>query len=172
MNIANALSILRIVLIIPILWLLFTGHRHEALAVFLFAAATDLIDGFVARKFNLKTTVGGFLDMIADKLLVFLVFTAFYAMGEMQILGFLIFTRDVCVFLHALEVFWKKGTSSFVMVKPIVLGKITTFLQVISIAALFFKFYPEYFIAVTVFVSIASGIEYLHFFGGVNSQKI
>lgn len=87
MNLPNKLTVFRIILIIPFVLLLlgqsndwgwfdaiFGGIKeyvdYIALAVFIIASLTDLIDGKIARKYNLVTNFGKFMDPLADKLLV------------------------------------------------------------------------------------------------------
>ena len=73
MNLPNKLTISRMVMI-PLFafmfYLTFTAHFFVALAVFAAASLTDLFDGKIARKYNLVTNLGKFLDPIADKVLV------------------------------------------------------------------------------------------------------
>ncbi len=73
MNLPNKLTISRIVMIpifVVFFYVQFTGHYFVALAVFVIASLTDLIDGKIARKYKLVTNLGKFLDPIADKVLV------------------------------------------------------------------------------------------------------
>lgn len=72
MNLPNKLTILRIILIPVFLVLLFMGGycRYISLAVFCIASLTDALDGHIARKYNLITNFGKFMDPLADKLLV------------------------------------------------------------------------------------------------------
>lgn len=73
MNLPNQLTISRMVMIpvfILFFYLNFAAHFFVALAVFLIASLTDLFDGKIARKYNLVTNLGKFLDPIADKVLV------------------------------------------------------------------------------------------------------
>ena len=70
MNLPNQLTILR-VLLIPVCLLLWAlGYHIPAAAVFALAAATDFLDGYIARKKNIVTTFGKFADPVADKILV------------------------------------------------------------------------------------------------------
>lgn len=83
MNLPNALTLLRI-FFVPLLVAVLVEQHHQvewrgfavvaneflALAIFLAAAATDLLDGYLARKWGQITTVGTLLDPIADKLLI------------------------------------------------------------------------------------------------------
>ena len=81
MTLASYISCLRIVLIVPIIYLTNLGfgensssfYNYLALFLFIFAGITDYLDGYVARKTNTETQLGALLDLIADKLLVSLV---------------------------------------------------------------------------------------------------
>ncbi len=75
MNLPNKLTILRTILIIPFVIIMLTGclgafSNWVALAIFVIASITDLLDGKIARKYNLVTNFGKFMDPLADKLLV------------------------------------------------------------------------------------------------------
>lgn len=73
MNLPNKLTISRMAMIpvfVLFFYLQFTAHYFVALAVFGVACLTDLFDGKIARKYNLVTNLGKFLDPIADKVLV------------------------------------------------------------------------------------------------------
>ena len=86
MTLASYISCLRIVLIVPIIYLLSLGFRsfvdnegptsfynYLAFVLFVVAGLTDYLDGYIARKTNTETQLGALLDLIADKLLVSLV---------------------------------------------------------------------------------------------------
>ena len=73
MNLPNKLTLLRIIVIpvfVVLLYLDFPFNNLVALAVFILASITDTLDGYIARKYNLITDFGKFMDPIADKLLV------------------------------------------------------------------------------------------------------
>ena len=73
MNLPNKLTVLRIVLILPFLLVLYLdvpGASYIALAIFIIASLTDLLDGKIARSRNLVTDFGKFADPLADKMLV------------------------------------------------------------------------------------------------------
>ena len=73
MNLPNKLTLLRIVLILPFLLVLYLGipgASYIALAIFILASLTDLLDGKIARKYGLITDFGKFADPLADKMLV------------------------------------------------------------------------------------------------------
>ena len=68
-NIPNILSMIRIGLVFVFVALFFTDHIIEALIVFLVAGATDIVDGYLARRYNWITNLGKILDPVADKLM-------------------------------------------------------------------------------------------------------
>ena len=76
MNLPNKLTILRVIMIpLFVLTLLYDGGenqtlRYVAAAIFIIASLTDMLDGKIARKYNLVTNFGKFMDPLADKLLV------------------------------------------------------------------------------------------------------
>lgn len=77
-NVPNVLSLLRL-LLVPVYVVLFVGgHKYAALAVFAAASLTDLLDGYIARKYHLITDLGKLLDPLADKVMVL---TALFSMA-------------------------------------------------------------------------------------------
>jgi len=68
-NIPNMLSIVRIILVFVFVALFFAGHVYAALIIFLLAGATDVVDGYLARRYNWITNLGKILDPVADKLM-------------------------------------------------------------------------------------------------------
>ena len=70
MTLANQLTVLRILLIPVFVLLLVYDLRISALVVFLFTCLSDSLDGYIARTWRQQTTLGTFLDPIADKLLM------------------------------------------------------------------------------------------------------
>ena len=86
MNTANKLTLLRVILIpvfLGILYLDFQGSNYAALAVFVVASLTDLLDGHIARSRNLVTDFGKFMDPLADKVLVLAAMLWFVECGKM-----------------------------------------------------------------------------------------
>ena len=85
MNTANKLTMLRVILIpvYLVLWHLdVSWNIYAALAVFVIASLTDLLDGYIARHFNQVTDFGKFMDPLADKVLVLTAMACFCAAGR------------------------------------------------------------------------------------------
>ncbi len=86
-NLANKLTLLRIIFIPLIIVLMHVPSRISclvAMILFLIASLTDLFDGLLARKYNLVTNIGKFLDPLADKLLIISVLIMLTALGWLQ----------------------------------------------------------------------------------------
>jgi CDP-diacylglycerol--glycerol-3-phosphate 3-phosphatidyltransferase len=84
MNLPNKLTILRIVLTLAFIFFLFLGGvsaKVTALAIFILASMTDMLDGFIAKRNNEITDFGKLMDPIADKILVLSAFMIFVGMG-------------------------------------------------------------------------------------------
>ncbi len=144
MNLPNKLTVFRVILIIPFLVFLLGGYHqwawfravfgwgmpyadYIALGIFIIASLTDLADGKIARKYNLVTNFGKFMDPLADKLLVCGALIALTEMGripswvviviisrEFIISGFRLIAADNHVVIAAS--YWGKFKTTFQMV--------------------------------------------------------
>ena len=94
----NAISLLRIVLVAPILWLILEGRFEFALVLFFVAGFSDGLDGYLAKTFNWHTRTGALLGPIADKLLVAGTFITLAAIGQIPLwLAAVVVLRDVVI---------------------------------------------------------------------------
>lgn len=94
----NAISFLRIVLVVPILLLVLSGSFDWALLLFFVAGFSDGIDGYLAKRYNWHTRLGGLLDPVADKLLVNGLFITLASMQLVPIwLAAVVIVRDVII---------------------------------------------------------------------------
>ena len=101
MNLPNKLTIFRIFLVAVFMFFVFSrgvGMKSMALITFLAASFTDILDGYIAKKYNMETDFGRLMDPIADKILVL---SAFLAFVEMELIPawmvVIIIFRDVIV---------------------------------------------------------------------------
>lgn len=94
----NAISMLRIVLVAPILWCIVAGQYAWALALFVFAGFSDGVDGYLAKRYDWHSRLGALLDPIADKLLVAGVFVTLVVAGLLPVwLAGIVILRDVVI---------------------------------------------------------------------------
>jgi cardiolipin synthase (CMP-forming) len=128
---ANLLTVCRILLIPPFLYLIFSGGFGLALLVFFIASLTDFADGYIARRFDQQSKLGRVLDPAADKLLTTASFVvmALPHEGLPSIpvwLAVAVVSRDLLILIGSLAVYLSTGFKEF---KPTYLGKINTFLE-------------------------------------------
>jgi len=170
---ANLLTAFRIALTVPFLVLITKGSYGAALAIFFIASLTDFTDGYVARRFNQRTSLGRILDPLADKVLT----TAAYivmaiphaALPSIPIwLAAAVVSRDVVILLGSLIVFLTTGFKQF---EPSLIGKINTFVELglivwflafhgIGALAFLIPLLPVFYAIVLVSV-VASGSYYI-----------
>jgi cardiolipin synthase len=171
LNTANQLTILRIVLI-PLFLILLTDGKHGwALATFIAAGLTDILDGIIARRFGQKTSIGTVLDPLADKLMMVtaIVILSLPQMGFPNLvprwLMILLVSRDIFMMLVSLIIVLMVGWRFF---KPSIYGKASTLLQVLMVLAVLYcnwlgRPVPElrwlYYAAA--FMTAFSGLHYL-----------
>jgi CDP-diacylglycerol--glycerol-3-phosphate 3-phosphatidyltransferase len=134
LNLANSITIARI-LLIPVFLVLLLGGLPEpygdiaAAAVFILAAATDKLDGYVARRSKQVTTLGQFLDPLADKLLIAAALIALVAQDRVAAwVAMVIIGREVAV--SVLRII---GVSQGVSIPADKYGKLKTVLQIIYV---------------------------------------
>jgi len=168
---ANQLTLLRMVLIPPFAILLFYEYRGWALLVFLAASITDLLDGLIARRTGQKTTLGAWLDPLADKLLLVTMFVMLTlpGMGSANRLPvwftILVLSRDIAIVLTVAVVNLAVGPRTF---RPSIFGKIATATYIMTgVMTLLFNYLDVRSPVITLFVyaslviTVVSAFHYL-----------
>lgn len=143
MNLPNQLTIFRCILIVPFVILLMNGFDLISLAIFIIASLTDLADGKIARKYNLVTNFGKFMDPLADKLLVCSALIILIQLGripswvvliiiarEFIITGFRTVASDKGVVIAASK--WGKYKTTFQMIMVCLMLANFAFLQIVT----------------------------------------
>lgn len=167
MNLPNKLTVFRMILIVPFVFIMLTGvcgpmSKWIALAIFIIASLTDLLDGKIARKYNLVTNFGKFMDPLADKLLVCSAMICLVEMGkipswiviiiisrEFIISGFRLIASDNGIVIAAS--YWGKFKTVFQMVMVI--------LMIADIAALYMV--TQIVMWIALILTVISLIDYL-----------
>lgn len=127
-HLPNILTFLRMLLTVPLAWLLRDGRYDAALAVALLAGVTDALDGFLAKRFGWQSWLGGVLDPVADKLLLFVCFIGLAHVGALPVwLAWLVVGRDVVIVAGAVAYHNLIGPLT---AQPSSLSKLTTCLQI------------------------------------------
>ena len=138
-----------------------------ALIIFAVASFTDFLDGYIARKNNLITSFGKFIDPIADKLLVNTVMILFACYGLVPVVPVIVMIwRDTIV-----DGLRMNTASKGVVVAAGMLGKIKTVSQMLTIILVFLNNLPfelmrfpmaEFMLWFSMLVSVASGVSYFN----------
>jgi CDP-diacylglycerol--glycerol-3-phosphate 3-phosphatidyltransferase len=171
-NLPNSLSIFR-VLMVPVLMVFLlvdvTAGDVIALAIFLVAALSDWLDGYIARKRHQTTVTGAFIDPLADKLLVTSALVSLVALDDLSAwIAMVVIARELAV----------TGLRMVAAAKGVVIsaskwGKVKTLSQMLAIAALIVEprwLKPEwtlwgqkvtwYLVMVMLLLTVVSGVDY------------
>jgi CDP-diacylglycerol--glycerol-3-phosphate 3-phosphatidyltransferase len=161
-NLPNALTVVRI-LLVPVLVVALLektgGGDVLAAIVFVAASATDMLDGYLARRSNLVTTFGKLADPIADKLLIISALIALVSLHRLAAwVSMVIIAREFAVTVLRVAA----GSQGVVMAAD-QFGKLKTVLQVAMVLTLIIDHKPAWvdaLVYVTVAVTLASGVNY------------
>lgn len=168
LTISNGISLLRFLLVIP-LWFLLDNYdsaniRYITFVLCLFAAATDMLDGYLARKLNQVTEVGKIIDPLADKAAMAVIVIKLFMLREISAFYFYtIIGRDLIIFLGGIYVSKKLGK----VLPSNKLGKITvlvigTVVLLILIGADRNAIFFQFFYYSSIVLMITSLIAYIY----------
>jgi len=142
LNVPNLVTLSRIVLIpliiaiyyLPDSWLSFQAKNVTATAVFIFAAITDWLDGYLARKLNQMSAFGAFLDPVADKLIIVGALIVLLKEGRVDaVVALIIVGREIAI--SALRE-WMAKVGQAKSVAVAFIGKLKTVSQMIAVPLL------------------------------------
>ena len=170
MNLPNILTLTRFFLIPIFIIIYFQGYETLAFIIFLLAGLTDILDGYLARKYDLTTELGSMLDPLADKLMVLTVVFSLLITDKIPwIVAAIIIIRDGGMILGALF-FHFKGKKTVPANK---LGKLTTVFFYIAILLVTFKLpYHIQFLWFVIIFSLITSIVYLMEHRKVNKKDL
>jgi cardiolipin synthase len=125
----NLLCVLRILLVYPVAHGILQGRYAEVMALFVIAALSDALDGFLAKRFGWHTELGKVLDPVADKLLLVTVFICLSIAGRAPWwLAALVLLRDLVILFGALTFKWLFGP---LRGAPTAASKLNTLMQIV-----------------------------------------
>ena len=163
MNTANKLTVIRVVMIpifMLVLYLGVPGANYWALAIFAAASATDWLDGYIARKYNMVTDFGKFMDPLADKCLVTAAMLWFVEVGQMPAWALLV----VIVREFAISGVRMQAANKGRVIAAAWSGKVKTASTMVCIVLMFLPIAREIntiCVAVIVLTTVYSGVEYI-----------
>jgi cardiolipin synthase len=171
LNLPNILTLFRLVLIPIYLWSFYattSTHKVVALLVLLVAGLTDILDGYLARRFSWQTQVGQLLDPLADKLMMVAVLFSLIQSGRVPwlVAGLLLF-RDALMIVGA-AFFYFQGKRA--VPKANVWGKVTTVFYYAAICSVILD-WPNHTVTQTL-LWFTVVLSYIAFFLYIASMEI
>lgn len=181
MNLPNKLTIFRVILIVPFVILLLGSANgwgwftaifggimeyidYIAVAIFIIASFTDMLDGKIARKYNLVTNFGKFMDPLADKLLVCSALICLVEMGRLPAwIVIVIIAREFII-----SGFRLVASDNGIVIAASYWGKFKTVSQMIMVVLLllnighpFFEILSTVFVWIAVILTVVSLVDYV-----------
>ena len=172
MNLPNVLSVFR--LFVTAFFILLAAYRlyPYALALFVLQAISDLLDGFFARRMGAKTTLGAYLDPLADKVMLASSYIVLGLQGMIPSpLMYLVVVRDIVIGGGFLLLF-TRGLK--VNPAPSFVSKATTVFQMLTVVYVLWRPHgsvESFFVYVTGLLTLVSGIQYVFIGGQVLFRK-
>jgi cardiolipin synthase len=166
-DIPNLISILRIFLSIPVVWMLLEQQFGVALVLFLVAGISDGLDGFLAKRYGWQSQLGGLLDPLADKVLLVSSYLSLALIGVVPVwLVLLVILRDLVIVTGALVYHFRVTELE---AEPSMISKTNTLAQIVLVLSVVLDRglmpLPDLFISamiwLVVLTTLASGINYV-----------
>lgn len=170
-QIPNLITFSRIVLTLPVVWLLYRGDYVWAMVLLAVAGLTDALDGFLVRRYGWATELGRWLDPAADKIMMLGVYVAVTVSGLLPLwLLFLVVGRDLWLTMGSLAYRRLIGP---LRIEPLWLSKINTFFQVLLVLVAILKvglmqidsIWLELLIVTVTLTTVGSGLAYTWVWG-------
>ncbi len=132
MTIPNLITIFRLVLVPLVILAILQGAWGLAFAMFVIAGISDGVDGYIARRFDMRSEFGAMIDPLADKALVISIFVTLALVGEIPVwIAILVVFRDAMIVMA----FMVAGQLTRPMkVRPLMISKVNTALQIAYVA--------------------------------------
>jgi cardiolipin synthase len=181
-HIPNFITLLRLLLVVPVVLCLVRERYTDALILFFIAGASDALDGFLARTFGWFSRFGAIADPLADKLLLVCTFITLTCVGVLPLwLTAVVLGRDLLILVGALTYHWYLGPYQM---QPSLLGKLSTFTQITYMLVIICQLagisMPDWSIpwgaVLVALITLLSGLHYTwlwgtRFFTGLKSSQ-
>ncbi|MEJ8569657.1 CDP-alcohol phosphatidyltransferase family protein [Elongatibacter sediminis] len=164
----NALTLFRMIAVGPIVYWLLTERFIAAFVLAMLAGVSDLLDGFLARRFGWMTHFGGVLDPLTDKLLLVSTTLTLAWLGHLPWwLVALVVARDVIIVSGGL--YYHCRIARIVTAEPTTLSKWNTFAQIVLVVSIMLALafpawqgpWTDWLVMVVSLTTVASGVQYV-----------
>jgi cardiolipin synthase len=167
-HLPNLITVLRMLLVVPLCWLIASERYEGALVIAAVAGLSDAVDGFLAKHFGWQTWLGGIIDPIADKLLLIATFLSLAFTADLPVwLTGLVIGRDLAIVCGATAYYYLIGRFD---AEPSRLSKLTTLVQILFVLGELLRLshllavpdsVRDACIAITAVLTLASGVHYV-----------
>ncbi len=170
-DLPNIISVLRLLIVIPLIYMLLRENYRMALVLFAVAGISDALDGYIAKRYSWTSRVGSILDPVADKTLLVCTYVTLGVSDHLPVwLVLVVILRDLVIFTGALAYHFLIGKYEL---RPTLLSKINTFAQIILALAVVMSMdvfqIPRELIQLMIYIVLAttviSGVDYLFNWG-------
>jgi cardiolipin synthase len=132
LSIPNLITLARIILVPVVVWAIAVGQIHLAFLLFMAAAISDAVDGFLAKRFGMTSALGAYLDPLADKVLIVSIYVTLGITGVIPLwIVILVVSRDIMI-VGAVLLSWLVDRP--VRIKPHFVSKLNTAAQIVFAA--------------------------------------
>lgn len=174
-HIPNILTIIRLILVPVFAFVYFSpmpNARSLALAIFIIAGITDVLDGYIARRYNLVSVVGTALDPLADKLMLLTTLTCLFISGHLPFIVLIImYLKELTLMISGLIMYFHKEK---IVVPSNIFGKLATVIFFIAVILTMLiptgSFHIILLYIALIFKLIAFGSYVIHFFTTTKKQ--
>ncbi len=129
LNIPNLITLGRILLVPIVVWAIASGTMWIAFVLFVVAGVSDAVDGFLAKRFDMATELGSYLDPLADKALIVSIYITLGVNGAIpRWLVILVVSRDILI-VGGIMLSWLIGDP--LKIKPLLVSKLNTVAQIL-----------------------------------------
>jgi len=164
--IPNFITLLRFAAVPLLVYWLFDSQFYNALVLCFFMGLSDALDGYLARTFDWRTTLGAYLDPAADKVMLI---SAYVALGALDLiphwLVLAVIMRDVVLLSGALSYV---TSTRRLEIQPSLISKVNTFVQIVLVLAVIYSQISSIpalaihiLVGLTLFTTVASAYDYL-----------
>lgn len=134
MTIPNFITIGRLIIVPLVIMMIVQGSWDVAFLLFVVAGLSDAVDGFIARRFDMRSELGAYLDPLADKALLVSIYVTLAIVGIIPAwVAILVVSRDIMI-VSAVVLSWVLDNP--VEMRPFLVSKLNTFAQIAFAAAL------------------------------------
>jgi len=167
LTIPNIITVGRLLLVPTIVWAIVEGYFGAAFVVFVVAGVSDGIDGFIARRYDLRSRLGAYLDPLADKALLVSIFLSLTFLAEIPLwLAMIVVSRDLLI-IGGVLLAWVLDRP--IEVRPLYISKVNTAAQIIFAALVLgdlafsagLSGVREVFVVIVGVLTVASAAAYL-----------